>query len=303
MKKKFNRKTKKIKTNFIIKNSFVSITIGLIITIIIFIVIIGWGIYNLDWQGRFVQHVAALVPYPVAKVDNIFILYKDYFKTLNAAKTYYNQESTPDMSEAELKKFVLYDRLIKDILIIKIADSYNLKVSRQEINDRVDQIVLNKGSKEELVDFLYENYNLSLNEYIEYFIKPTLYFEKVNQAIELDENINGEAKQKIQNAYNDLLNGQDFELVVQKYSVGDLESIDIFKGQLDQDIEDLLWSLDAGQFTDILTVEDSFQILKIVAKNGDLGVITLDRIIVPIKTLDSILEEEKNKAKIEFFIK
>jgi len=306
---KFRAKKKMLKKERKIRAIIWRVLIVLAIFIVLAIVTMSYGIYKLDWRSSFIDKILRVVPLPVAAVNGNFISYPDYLITLQAAERFYEKQKEMNFpgipSQEEIKKMVR-DRLIEDVLIKKIASQYNVSVTSQDIENKTNEIIQNKGSQADLEKFLKDYYGLNLAQYKEFFIEPNLYYSKTNEAIMDDETINGQAKKKIQEALNKIRNNEKFEEVAKQYSedakVGDNASQENFlRGELPKEIEDQLFSMKEGESTDVVEMSDSFQILKLVKKDEEKGVLTLQKIVVKIKTIDDLLKIEKEKAQIKIY--
>jgi parvulin-like peptidyl-prolyl isomerase len=268
-----------------------------------------WGVYKLDWQGDLINKVLEVVPLPSAKVNDQFISYPDYVRTLTAAEIFYakqKENGMPKIPNTDEIKALVMDRLVSDVLVYNLAQRYKINVSSEDINAKLEEVIQNKGSQEEAEKFLRTNYNFSLEDYKKYFIKPNLYYSKTNEAIIDDEAVNGEAKKKIQEALSKLRNGEDFVKASAAYSE-DAKAQEaaaqenFLRGELPKDIEDLLFSSKVGDYTDILNLPDKFVIFKLINKDEDKGVLTLQRILVKIKTIEDLIKIEKEKAQIKIY--
>jgi len=306
---KIKNRIKKIKLNFKARGIAFGLIFALLILAVLFISTMAWGIYKLEWRSPLIEKFLTIMPLPTAKVDGHYILYPDYLKTLQAAEKFYSKQGDAGMvqipSQEELKKMTM-DRLVEDIFIKELAAKYNIVVNQNEIDDKVKEVVANKGSEEEVEKFLQEYYGLTIAGYKEYFIKPNLYYKKTNEAVKDDETLNGAAKNKIQEVLNKLRNKENFEEVAKKYSeeekAKDGEITENFlRGELPQDMEDQLFDMQEGEFTDILTFDNKLAIFKVVIKDLEKGVLTLNKIVVKIITIDDLLKEQKNKAQIKIY--
>ena len=142
---------------------------------------------------------------------------------------------------------------------------------------------------------------MNLREYKKYFTGPNLYYDKTNLAIIDDEILNGQAKKDIQEALSRLRNNEDFYQLIKEYN-GSLTKQNFQRGELPKDIEDQLFSMSEGEFTDVLALAGSYQIIKLEKKDLDRGVLTLSFIIVETVNLDDLLKEQRDKAEIEIYI-
>ena len=310
MEHKFFKKIKKIKWQFKFTNLIITLVACLLLFSILFIGTLAWGIYKLDWRGQFIDQLKSYLPFPVAKVDNTYILFLDYLQALKAAEKFYAKQkeaNLPNIPDTEkLKQIVLEDRLIENVLVKEIANGYNISVSQTEIEEKINEIIQNSGSQDKFEQFLKDYYGLDISLYKKIFVIPNLYYDKTNQAVIDDNLINGEAKKKSQEALNKLRNNESFEEVAKIYSEDinkdkNASEENFLRGELSKDIEDELFSMKEGDYTDIITLSDSYAIFKLLKKDEDKGVLTTQRIIIRLKTLADLIKERKEKAQIKIY--
>lgn len=302
----FKQKEAKLKTPYFI----LGIILGLLVLLLAFLGIMAWGIYKLDWQGPFIENLVSIVPYPAARVGSSYVSFYDYLKDLGAASKYYEKQRRSGFSNipsaADLKKIVLEDRLVKNILVQKIAAELGIKITASDVQNKLDEIIKNQGSKEGLVNFLNNFYGLSISEYEKYFILPNLYYDQAELKIENDSTINGEARKKIEEALSKLKNGQKFDDVLKQYGEGGQNQEggltgNFLRGELPKTLEDQLFSMSIGSHTEIITLPGSYSIIELVNKDFDKGVLTLKAIMVKTKTLDDLVQDLKNKTRIRIY--
>ncbi|MFA5187943.1 MAG: peptidylprolyl isomerase [Patescibacteria group bacterium] len=310
MKFKFLDKARKIKWNSKFRNIFIAGILILAVLLIAAAGVLSWGIYKLAWQGPFIEQILSIIPLPAAKVNGAYITYPEFLQNLKPAIKFYTKQKEAGFGNIptpeQLKKIVLEDRLVVNILVKQIAKRYNITVSPAEIEAKTQEIIQNKGSQAEVEKFLQDYYGLSLEEYKKIFIVPNLYYDQTSGAVIDDENINGAAKNKIQEALSKLRDGEAFEEAAKTYSEDPLATNNasqenFLRGELPKDIEDQLFAMSAGEFTDVLTLPNSYAILKLEQKDEDKGVLTVRKIIVKIKILDDLIQAEKQKSKIEIY--
>lgn len=313
MKLKFRNPFKKEKAPIETTTFIVGLFLSFIILIIAFLGIIGWGIYKLNWQGDFINNIVRIIPYPAARVDKNFILFSDYLKDLNAANKFYKKQSSsgfPNIpSEEQLKKTILEDRLVREIITSRICSRLNVIVTDADINKKLDEIIGNVGSREATEKYLQDWYGISIDDYKKYFIKPNLYEDFAEAKIMDDMAINGEARKKIDQAYNELKKGESFDKVFDEYSEfkpadnGNAKSMtgNFLRGELPKNLEDSLFLLKAGQYTDVIKLAGSYSIIKLISKDEEKGVLVLKTILVKTKSLNDLVQEEKEKSNIKIY--
>lgn len=313
MKLKFRNPFKKEKAPLKATTFITGLLLAILIILITFLGIISWGIYKLNWQGDFIDAIVKIVPYPAARVDKNFILFSDYLKDLNAANKFYNKQSGsgfPNIpSEEQLKKTILEDRLVREIITSRICSHLGVTVTQSDIDKKLDEIIGNVGSREATEKYLQDWYGISIDDYKKYFIKPNLYEDFAEAKIMDDMTINGEARKKIDEAYNKLKKGESFDKVFDEFSEfkpadnGNTKSMtgNFLRGELPKSLEDSLFLLKAGQYTDVVKLSGSYSIIKLISKDEDKGVLVLKTILVKSKNLNDLVQEEKNKSTIKIY--
>jgi parvulin-like peptidyl-prolyl isomerase len=307
----FTSRAKKIKQGLKINKLLLILILSLIVIIVLTVGTICWGVYKLKWQGEIIDKILSVVPLPVARVDNNFILSTNYLESLRVAQRFYQKQREAKMpnipTDQEIKKIIMEDRMIENLLVKEIAKKYNITVTKQEINDKLEELSKNKGSVEEVNKFLLEYYGIDAKKYKKIFIEPNLYYDKANMAILNDQAINGEKINKINEALQTLKNGEDFEKTAQQYTeeedpLGNKITQESFlRGELPKDIEDQLFNMIEGNYTDVLKLQDGLIIVKLIKKDIEKGVLSLGKIVVKIRTIKDLIKDQKEKAQIKIY--
>ncbi|HDQ22710.1 MAG TPA: hypothetical protein ENN28_01920 [Candidatus Uhrbacteria bacterium] len=184
MEKEAKKKIKRVKKQFKIKASVLSVVIIIIAVFFAFNIVFAWGIYKLDWQGDITKAIVGIIPYPAAKINNDYISFNDYLKNLKAYQHFYEKQKQAgflDVPESgQLKKMALEERLMTDYFVRKIASDYDVIVPALEIDQEINKIIAQKGGSKELERFLDEFYGLNIEEYRKYFTEPGLYIKKTS---------------------------------------------------------------------------------------------------------------------------
>jgi len=310
MKLNFFKKIKNLKVKSGKNYLVISVIICLVVLIALFFGTMAWGVYKLGWRGGFADNFLEIMPWPAAKVNQVNILYPDYLKDLKAAEKFYAKQKesgyTNIPTSEQLQKIILEDRLITNVLVKEIANRYKITVSQKDIDEATNTVIANAGGQDKMTKFLKDYYGLDLLDYKKYFVEPNLYYDKTNEAVIDDESLNGAAKKKIQEALSKLRNGENFEDVAKAYSENEkadqhASQENFLRGELPKDLEDQLFALADGKYTDVVTLPDSYAIFKLLKKDDDKGVLTTQRIIVKLKTLADLITEQKQKAQIKIY--
>lgn len=152
-----------------------------------FIFIVGVLIYKPQNQdNKFLASVSRFVPYPAAMVNGEIITVVEFQKNLKTAKYYYNATkgvdlNVKDFSENETKRLIL-SHLIEDKIISQQLKEYNLKISKEDIDEKLREIINSTGSKENVLYEIKELYNWTISDFENNSLGPSLKYEKLKRA-------------------------------------------------------------------------------------------------------------------------
>ena len=282
------------------------------VIVILFLLIFSIGLYGLHWQNNFVNQVVKIIPYPAARVGSFWVSYSDYLNNFAAIKKFYSQQSGVDPAdlpdEAQMKKAIM-ERLVENAILPQLLAKENLTVSQSEIDIQYKALVDAQGNEQSVLDFLNNWYGWTKADYFKYFLIPDIEESKLSQKLvdELPQNI--EARNKIIDILKKLKSKESsFEDLAKEYSQdkyaadGGLMG-EVPRGYLPSDIEDEIFAAQKGYITDILTLSDSYQIIKVLDINEDQGLVKIARIYIKLKNLNDIIEEYKQKVGVSIYVK
>ena len=269
-----------------------------------------FGIYKKGWENTTALVVSSIIPLPAATVDGETLQYDDYLQNLNSLKRFHTKQleqgdfEQPD--EQQLREEAL-ERLVFDHFVQQIADELDIRISDAEVDAEIASIAQLRGSRAELETFLREWYGWSVQDYADRFLRPALLYEAVNETIQdsFDENIEAAATMNvIEQKLND---GEDFAEVARAYSAdsGQETTGEIFvmvRGSFPSHIEDELIVTPVGEYTDVLTLDRSLQIIKVEGRDAISGLLQLRRIYLPLKTVEDVVLERRSQATIINYI-
>jgi len=296
---------------------FVMLGIALILIIIAVVCVIIFGIclYKYNWQGKVVDRIVNIIPYPAALIDFQNVRYADYLSTVAATNNYLNQPQNKEVAETlkgdEIKKTVLND-LVRETFIYKKAKQYNIVVSEKEIQDEFDKIVSQApGGLEELEASLIANFQWSTEQFKQKAVKPYLYSLELQEKIAQDDQINSEAKKKAEDVLALVKKGEeDFESIAKKYSEdtsassgGDIGYIS--KGETVPEFEKVAFSLKENEVSDLVKTEYGYHIIKLIDKlesEDGSEKLHVKHVLIKTKDIDQWLVEELAKSKISVFV-
>jgi parvulin-like peptidyl-prolyl isomerase len=299
-----------------LKRFFLGLGIGALSILILAAVIFGVGIYRFGWGGEVVIKITKVAPYPAVFVNWRLVRYYDYADDVETLKTFFESQGE-DLGAAipedkEMKKQVL-DRLIKNELSYQLAKKYGIKISDDDLEKEIQNIVDQSESRESVEQTLEEQYGWGIEEFKEKVLKPFLVQQKLQEAISKDETLNQEAKKKAEDILAKIKGGEkSFEDLAKEYSEdttaeegGDLGYFG--KGIMVPEFETAAFSLGVGEVSDLVVTEYGYHIVKVTEQieddNGEVNQVRASHILIKTKSLDDFLTEEMEKAKIWRLVK
>lgn len=270
------------------------------------------ALYKLQSTSSFLYRVSQVVPFPAARAGGSFVSYESYLFEVRHYTHYYESQLKLDFRTEEgeqqlaaFKKQAL-DKVVNDAYIKKLAKKYHVTVSDQQVNDQIT-ILRNQnrlGNNDKVFeDVLRDYWGWSVNDF-----KRSLRGQILAQNVvsTLDTATTDRAKQ----ALAELKGGADFAAVAKKYSDdagskdhgGDIGMIERTKRDLTAQTVDALYKLGPGQFSDVVNIGYSLEIVKNIETAGD-GKIHAAHILFNFKDISSYLNDLKDKQKAQVYIK
>ena len=218
--------------------------------------------------------------------------------------------SIPDNYKFQISKEDILEQVITQTLLIQKADELSLREDPEiafQIKNTVDHILIQFLLEREIVDKTTLSHEDIKNFYEEN--KENYWHEEEVHALNILVETEAEAKEIIKK----LEEGEEFSDLAKEKSIastapagGDIGFIR--KGTLMTEIEEQLFALDIGDFSDIIQTERGFHIFKVVEKNPS-GYLELDEVkekienqLLPLKqqeAFDQYLRDIENIAVIE----
>lgn len=290
------------------------IILGILAVAIVALVLVGFGIYNFGWyESSLGTKVAKVFHFPIAYVNYHSVSFGsllDDSKTLE--RIYIKQaESMPEFSVppvAEIYKGVL-DRMIKEELVDQEAKNYKIKITQDRVDEEFQSFLDQSGQTGEEVDNEFkELYGWNREEFKEKVIKPFLYQEELEKALNEDENLVAEIKQQAEDILAKAKAGDSFEELAKQYSDditaetgGDLGFFS--RGDMVSEFEEAAFKLDEGGISDLVKTQYGYHIIKVLEKitseeTGEVEQVRATHILIRGLTLGSYLEDLEENSKI-----
>jgi parvulin-like peptidyl-prolyl isomerase len=210
-----------------------TIVLGLIFFLVVYVVFIGVLIYGFNVNNRLTQKTASIFPYPVANWGTNFITESKLKKQLNSARMFYEKQDFSDLGmrvdfatedgkkRLEIKEKNILNKLIENRLIENEAKKRGIKINSEDISQAVSRKMQEYGSEEYLKNNLERLYGWTLQDFEENIVKPDMYKEKLFEDIKKTDQQMIVAKNKIDLASKELADKKNFASVAEKYSEGE----------------------------------------------------------------------------------
>jgi hypothetical protein len=287
-------------------------TILLIAGIIGFFSYCTLALYRFQSTSGFLYRVTQVVPFPVARAGGSFISYESYLFEVRHYTHYYESQLKLDFRTKEgqqqlaaFKKQAL-DKVINDAYIKKLSAKYHVSVREQQVNDQITILRTQNrlGSSDKVFeDVLRDYWGWSVDDF-----KRSLRDQILAQNVvaTLDTPTADRAAQ----AMAALKSGTDFAAIAKQYSEdagskdngGDIGTVERTKRDLTAQTVDALYKLSPGQFSDVINIGYSLEIVKNIDTTPE-GKIHAAHILFNFKDISSYLNDLKDKQKTQAFIK
>lgn len=299
---------------------FIGIAASLIISVFLFLIIFGIGIYRLGWDNDDVLKITEIVPYPAAMVDCKFVKFSDFLSDVNLLFLNYQKRKEMDLlspGEADdykkdYFKEIALNKLIKDKIMDDLAEKYDIKISQSEIDQELNNFISYSGLNNNFDQFIKEFYGWDRSEFKDKYIRTEILRRKLQEAISSDEKLIVEAKKKANDVLSQIKAGeQSFAELAQKYSEDTTASeggyLGVFpRGVMVEEFEEAVFSLEPGEVSDLVKTPYGYHIIKLEDKFVDeegLENAEARHILIRTKNLDDYLEELKEEYRVWRFLK
>jgi hypothetical protein len=263
------------------KHKLVLISTTLLLTaIVIFVTYCVVALYKVKSNSEFLYQVTKVVPFPIARIGSDFVEYENYlFETSHYIHYYETQQNVDFNSDsgkqqlADFRKRAL-NKVINEAYVRQIASQKGISVSDQEVDQ---EVAIYRGqnrlgsSEKELEVVLNDWWGWSMQDF-RHSLKQQLLNRKV--IAELDT----EARAKAEDALKQLKEGKDFEKLAEKVSEDPATKNNggNFGPAIDQDNRDVppktveaLFSLEPGEFSEIINIGYGLEIVKSIERQDD----------------------------------
>ncbi len=312
---------KHVKPQTLARHRVVKLTAGILISILgIFICVITLLVYLRHEDNSLVYGVSKIIPYPMAKVNGDFVQYSDYLFEVRYRKNIYEHPTGPAASSQEPIDFsspanrnLLLEiqqsslrRAKMKVLMRQLADKYDIAVSRNDLDQAMDEIIKKQGGEDKFMTAIEQFYGWDMEDFRREY-RLQLLTQKLEQKLLPD--ISSEQKQLTESLLSRARAGEDFASLAKETSQdtgskdngGDLGFVSA-ETQFVQEFKDAALKLELGQVSEIVTTSFGYHIIKATEKKDN--EIKVSHILIKYaKDMNSFLEEQLDQSKSSDYIK
>jgi foldase protein PrsA len=301
----------KLKSEIKSHQKLIRVMVGLLVAFIVFLTVMGVGIYKYKWEDKFTLGVSRVVPYPAAKVDKSFVTYHEYLENLNIMKKYQSEFKKVDFKSDEGKKVLdsirkdTVDRLVEDKLVKAEAKRLKVSVSKAEVNDSFNELIKSNGGEKAFAEVLEKYYGLTPEQFKEDIYESRLLRQKLSDKYSTDDTVNADAKVRADEILAKVKSGEDFGELAKQYSQDTNAASGGDKGYFKKganlpEIEAAAFSLKAGEISNVIKTVVGYEIIKVYDVKGD--EVKASNILIKTKDFATWLEESKRSTKIKNYV-
>lgn len=233
-------------------------------------------VYVRQSRDPFSRVFVRIVPLPVAFVSTHPILYRDYYRQLDALEKYAKSQAEYGLplidvpSNADLPKVVL-GRMVKSQVTVLVARRYGVKVRSQDIDAEFDRFLsLQNETMESVTTSLANYYGWSVDEFKRYIIRDYLIRQRLTLVLVQDDTIDRDKRKEAEDILTEVKEGKrSFEDIAKEKSEdastaslgGDLGFFKL--DSMVPEFADAVKKLSVGQVSDVVRTEFGFHIIKL----------------------------------------
>jgi hypothetical protein len=321
------KKPEKVEENFRVKKQKPTkqrkiIKWVLLIILAVFILTIGTfavGIYGFSWQNKPAKTAVKIIPYPAVLIlDNYFpylhgVRLSSLWSELGSVEKYFKEFQKLDLSEEKNQeqynkmRVQIEDQMVDNKIITEQARVYDVKVDQKAIDEEYKKIVEANGGEAKVKETIEMYYGWTVDQFKQK-IKDYLLRQDLEKKLREDDKLGTGAKEKAEEILVEVKKpNADFAELAKKYSQdeqtaqqgGDLGKFG--KGKMMPEFEEVAFSLEPGQISEVVETEFGYHIIKVDEKTGE--EVHARHILIKTKSFNDWLAEKKKEAKIWKFYK
>lgn len=291
-----------------------SIVIGAISVVIVLLTataVFAVGLYRYHLQGKWVDKVVRVVPFPVTIVNGKWIPFQQFISDKTTLSYYITQSAAANAaaqpSPQTLEKIII-NRLVYDTVLHQVAQKKGVSITTAEIDKQMQDIAASSGaSTEALGATLQQQYGMSVDKFKSAILQPYLLFQKLDQKYASDTAADAQAKAKAEDVLKQVNAGiKTFAELAQQYSDDSTKSVGgdlgfFARGQMVKPFEDAAFSLKVGSVSGLVRSQYGYHIIKVEEKLTDKTKgeeVRARHILIRVQTADDAIQAALQSARV-----
>ena len=291
----------------------IRIALVILAALIIFLAVLGVGIYRYNWENSTTKWVSKIIPYPAALVDYHLITIYKYRNAVNSTKHYYSKlqgvSFDTEAGKEQVKQIEqeVLDQMVSDEITKIEAKKFDVSVDNKEVNSEYSKIVEQSGGETKVKEILNDYYQWSVKEFKDR-LKMYLLGNKLQEKVIKDDAVNEKQKAKIDDIWAQLQKGANFSKLAKKYSEDKTNAASggflglIKKGQKKDDALDaVVFSLKKKKISDVTKIKNGYAISLVTKISGAKRQVYY--ILIKFKDFNEWMQEQKDAMSIHKYVK
>ncbi|MFA6428154.1 MAG: peptidylprolyl isomerase [Candidatus Buchananbacteria bacterium] len=287
-----------------------------LVIILIVVVVQIVGFYRYSFDNKVANFIVKVIPLPAAKVDGQIVWLSDYLKDYQTLNLFYSKQAATSNTVApaasEIKDNVI-TRLERNIILNKLAKERKIAVTTSDLDAEIKKVIDQAGSEDKVKEILKDLYNWQIADFKENVLKPYLLQQKLQEALNNDEQLNATKLAKAQEALAKVKEAKaTFADLAKQYSEDGNASTGgelgwFGKGDMVKEFEDAAFGLGIGKTSDLVKTQYGYHIIKLedTRKNAETGApeVKASHILIRFADAESLIQERLAQAKISVYLK
>ncbi len=290
-------KTKSLRPFFVLFS-----ILGLIVVLTVFV-------YRLPITNPFVKSVASIIPYPAVMVNGSIVTMRTYILEHEALTQYLKTTGYNEMPSDDVLQQTILDALINKIAIRKLAGQYGVKLDQDLVDQYYQDVVDGQTSEDEFSKELADTFGWSKADFKKRIVESIVLALQMSDFVSKDETLQAPAREEIAKVYDRLKAGEDFIAVANEINAQYATSFESDLGY--QNISDIpeewktVKAVPVGGLSEIIELEQSYAIATVTDRieAAEDSQIHLMAVIIPKTTLEDLVTDYLEGAKVRYFVK
>lgn len=273
-----------------------------------------WQVYGAASENSFRSWIVKNIPLSVASVNGKGVPLRDFETKVADSNYFLEQQKVYNLSLVEgaqpenIETYVL-DRMIDLALLEEIAKEYDVSVSDDDVRAYYDDFIVPQDAQGGvgIARDLELYYGWTPEEFMEHELYPVVLKIAVTKALRMDEKNNKSALEEAEKIRADIEKNtaKPFSDFAKEFSADAATAESggmigfIARGQYDPEFEEAVFALEIGEVSDPIRSDIGYHIVKLTNRDDDADTREIRHILIKTPSVDDLLAEKKESAKIK----